>query len=290
MPCDRHRKIVRQAKATIFLDATLTLNELALKLGCHPEEIFCCKQKEKLIQNLKIIQIKDLGKASMSRRKNQERRIEALISHFKGKDPNTKVMDFIKFSADGAWYRDSRGVNMFLDVLTLLLVGTPIRNIESLKAEWTCLVGKYPSSDDQEFRDWVDLKIRADIIQGIGRLRANRRPDEQLCAILITNFDLGIEVEEVNAKDITPDAMDRRDSTESRIIEAATKLKGEDKKITLEAIGALAGVSKGYISREFGELYKQLKINEQGTLLMFTNATDTYNSKSKLFDNKDIAS
>ena len=57
-------------------------------------------------------------------------------------------MDYKKFEADGAWWRDSRGVNDFLEVQTLILIGAPCRNLNDLAAEFAVVTGSYPSVED----------------------------------------------------------------------------------------------------------------------------------------------
>lgn len=283
LPDNRHQEIAYSAKANIFLDATLTRQELALKLGCSPDEIYVCKQEEKKSENLTLIQIVDLGRMGMQRGNDQERRKEALIKHYKELDPNAKVFDFLKNNADGAWWRDSRGVNDFIRIYTLILVGTPCRNLADLKAEWACLTGAFPEDDNQEFSAWVDLKIRADIIQAIGRLRANleQRENDKLCCILITDFDTGLDVQRVNARDITPEAGSKVEIKKNSVKDAISQLQSQGNKVTQKAVAGLTDLSQGYISKCFGDLIKEAN---QGTQKNIPNANKTSNSKRNNFE------
>jgi hypothetical protein len=70
----------------------------------------------------------DLGRLGMQRGADQQRRVAAIIQHYQAIDPDTKVIDFKQFTEEGmgAWWRDSRGVNDFEQVKTLILCGTPL--------------------------------------------------------------------------------------------------------------------------------------------------------------------
>jgi len=246
---NRHRAVIEASKLNIFLDATLTRKDAALKLGCRPDEIFVCRQRLPQVKNLTITQITDLGKLTQQRGEDKQRRATAIAIHYQAQDPTTKVIDFKKFETDGAWWRDSRGVNDFLKVKTLLLVGTPIANIAYLLSEYSILTGTHPTEEDLGFQAYVDRTIRAEFYQAIGRLRANRRPDEQLQAIILSNFDLGIPTNKVKASQITLEAADKWERFEMAFKAAANQLKANGEKLTQTAIAKLTDYSQQYLSR-----------------------------------------
>lgn len=264
----RHRELVRAAKAAIFLDATLTREDLALALGVAPEDIYCIReakagasseQRNPLGANVRAFQVSDLGRLGMQRGNDQSRRATAIVDYLRQTDSSTKVIDFKKFAADGAWWRDSRGSNAFQTINTLVLVGTPCQNLAALQARWFTLTGQHPEDNPAEFEDWVNRRIRADMLQGIGRLRANRRPGEALTVYLLTNLDLGLpSIIEVAAKDITLKAASKLEKTEMAIRAAVAHLQQTGAKVTQAAIAKLAKVTQGYISRCFGELLQTL--------------------------------
>jgi hypothetical protein len=82
-------------------------------------------------------------------------------------------------------------VNDFEQVKTLILCGTPCRNLADLQAEYAILTGVY-DREDVDLQAFVDRAIAADIQQAIGRLRAHRRTEEQLEIILLSNFVLNL--------------------------------------------------------------------------------------------------
>jgi len=252
VPTYRHRAIMQDMKANILLDATLTPEDAALMLGCEVDDIYVCRQRPAPVGNLQITQIADLGKMGMSRGEEQKRRASALIDHFKGQ--GALVIDFKKFEADGAWWADSRGSNAFQGAATLVLVGTPCQNLGALEGEYRALLGNLDG-----FEDWVNRKIHADILQGIGRLRANRRPGEALHLVLISDFDLDLpNVIQATAKDFTIKAASKLEKTEMAIRAAVAHLQQIGAKVTQTAVAKLAKVSQGYISRCFGELLQTL--------------------------------
>ncbi|MBD2095934.1 bifunctional DNA primase/polymerase [Trichocoleus sp. FACHB-591] len=283
----RSADIAKEAKANIFLDATLKREKLALMLGISPEEILVIRQKQSDHHNLDILQVASLGRLGMNRGNDQQQRVDAIIAHYKAQDATTKVIDFKRFTreGEGSWWVDSRGSNDFQQVKTLILGGIPCRNLGELEAEFTVLHGRAPKggteairramrcknslpsgvqpyfeseeSADPEFREFVRQAILADIKQAIGRLRAHLRPDEQLRVIILGDFALDIPVTLIKASDITPEAATKEERTITAIKRAVATLKEQGKKITQQAIAELVGVTQGYISR-FRELLQTL--------------------------------
>lgn len=251
IPDHRQRRIIQQSKVTVMLDATLTAEDAALKLGCDPSEIFVCRQQEPPTPHLDIIQITDLGRMGMQRGADQQRRAEALVAHYKALDPTAQAIDFKKFERDGAWWRDSRGSNDFLDSSTLILVGTPCRNLNDLLVEYAILTGR-SDPDDPGFQAFVNRRTRADIIQGNGRIRANRRPDEQLTVVIVSDFDLGdLPTRQLKGVEICPEAGSKFDRFVLAVEKAIATLTERGQKVTQTAVSQIAGYSQGYLSRHW---------------------------------------
>lgn len=251
LPDERHWAIIQAAKGVVFLDATLDRDELALKLGCQPNEIFVCREQVPSINNLTTTQVTDMKRLGMQRGDDQERRLAALIKHYQAIDPTTKVIDFKKFATDGqgVWWKDSRGSNDFLACRTLVLVGTPCQNLNDLRAEYAILVGR--QEDNAEgFKQFCDRRIRADVVQAIGRLRAHRRTNEQLQVVIVSNFDLQLpNVTQVRASDITLEAAGKKERFTLAVQRAIEQLKAAGQKVTQSAIAALTGYCQQYVSR-----------------------------------------
>ncbi|MBD2092575.1 hypothetical protein H6F67_22255 [Microcoleus sp. FACHB-1515] len=250
LPNDRHRAIAAAARANVFLDATLSREDLALKLNCHPEEIFVCRQRVKDADNLTVTQVTDLGRMGMQRGADQQRRAAAIASHYQQLDPTTKAIDFKRLADEsmGAWWRDSRGVNDFETTKTLILIGTPCRNLSDLQAEYAILTGCH-DANDAGFQAFVDRVILADIHQAIGRLRAHRRPNEQLQVILLNDFALDIPTQQVSAVDITPDAASKQQRIILAARQAIEQIKSAGEKLTQAAVAQIVGCSQARISQ-----------------------------------------
>jgi len=251
----RHRTIAQAAGVVIFLDATLSRQDLALKLNCQPDDIFVCRQRVPASTTLTITQVTDLGRMGMQRGKDQQQRASAIMAHYQAIDPQTKVIDFKRFVDEGmgAWWRDSRGVNDFTETKTLILVGTPCRNLADLRAEFAVLTG-VSDPEVEPFQAFVDRTILADVHQAIGRLRAHRRLDEALQVILLSDFVLDIPTQPMKASAITLEAAGKKERLLLAAKAAVEQLNAQGKKVTQTAVAAMAGYSQQRIS----EIWKLL--------------------------------
>ena len=189
------------------------------------------------------------------------------------------VVDFKKFVKDGwrSWWKDTRGINDLESVDVLILIGVPCRSLADLEAEFTVLHGRAPvegtrevkylvqvtgkgtadldpcfdmdTSADREFSEFVRSRVLADFHQGIGRLRAHRRPDQNLEVCVLADYPLDVPVHLVKASQITPEAGTKIERVEMAIQGAVAELKATGQKVTQTAIAKLAGLTQGYISR-----------------------------------------
>lgn len=289
LPDYRMQKVAKAAKANVYLDATLTREQLALKLGVEPDAILVVQQAVPDYENLEIVQVATMGRLGMSRGADQHRRTEAVVTHLSQADPKAKVIDFKRFTEDGdgkgKWWLDSRGSNDFESISTLILVGTPCRNLADLEAEFTVLHGRSPkegtetvrypiqvtnslpdgvepyfemtASTDKQFRDFVRSKVLADIHQAIGRLRSHRRPGEQLKVYFLADYPLDSPVTLKQASELTPEAAGKVERTVLAIKGAVEQLRATGEKVTQQAIAKIVGVTQGYIS-QFRELLQTL--------------------------------
>jgi hypothetical protein len=99
----------------------------------------------------KITQVNGLGRMGQQRGNEQIRRKDAIASHFKTitltkslRSSTLKVMNQTVFG--GATHAD---LMPFIDADTLIVIGTPCRNIAALKAEYSVLTGLHPDSEDR---------------------------------------------------------------------------------------------------------------------------------------------
>jgi hypothetical protein len=284
LPDQRLAEIAAAAQGNLFLDATGTAIDLAPALGIEPKEILTISQAVPSCDNLEIIQVATMGRLGVGSDRTEfaQDRVDALINQIKA-DTSGKVavFDFKRHTkvADEKrhWWTGSRGVNDLEDCKAAILVGVPCRNLGELQAEFKILYGRAPEegtkkvkhpvqikgqplpdlqpffemnvSVDQEFNEFCRRRVLADIRQAIGRLRAHRRPGEQLQVYFIGDYPLDVPVQLRRAADITPEAASKVERVELAIIGAVRQLKDAGAKITQSAIAQIVGVSQGYISR-----------------------------------------
>jgi len=182
----RLREIANKSASNLYLDATINQSDLEMKLASH---IHVVKQADILLMPT-IYQVADIGRLGMQRGNEQTRQAEAIASHLCTMDQTTKIIDFKKFDADGAWFRDSRGSNDFKDAKTFVVTGTPCQNIAALKAEFVILTGFHPEEEDQAFMGFIDRHILANVRQCFGRMLGNRFQEGDVIYFL-SDFDLG---------------------------------------------------------------------------------------------------
>ena len=278
--------IAHSTRKNIFLDATGNVEELALLLGIAVKDIDYMEVKPKSSTLIKYIQVAGMGRLGQQRGNHQQWQVEAVISQLTKDNPNTGIIRFKKFATgkDLRWFIESRGINDGSDFDTLIFDGIPCPNLASLAAQFTCLYGRQPESgtnkvkyplrlsntlptniqphfemevsSDREFEQFVRHRILANLHQGWGRGRANRR-QSPLTVYILGDYPLDVPVELVKAIDITPEAASKLEKLEMALKGAVARLEKEGGKITQQAIAQVTGYSQGYISR-FRQLLQTL--------------------------------
>jgi len=250
LPNDRYREIAKAAKQNIFLDATLTREDLALKLGVSPEEIFVIREKPIATPNLKIYQVADMGKLTRDRGEDQKKRVSALLNHL-----DCPAIDWKAEEREGAHFVDSRGVNHFETVTRLAIVGTPTPNIGAMVSEFSAMAGRIAAIDDPDFQAWLHRKTESELIQEIGRVRANRRPGETIEVYLLTDhqFETITPIQKTSAE-ICPDAATKGDRFCNAMMEAAKSIVVAGDKLTQEGLAAVLEKSRGAVLKALNRL------------------------------------
>ena len=202
---ERLRDIAHKSAANLYLDATIDVTDLAMRLNATVHTI---KQSGELVMP-SIFQVNNLGRLGMQRSDGQTAKVEAIIKHLTNLDPTTRVIDFKKFAKnqDGFWFRDSRGSNDFKSAKIFVIVGTPCANIAMLRADYVAMTGLHPKDKDPAFAAFVDRHILATIMQCFGRKTGDRFQEGDVIYFL-SDFDLGeIPHTLIKSGDITADAM-----------------------------------------------------------------------------------
>jgi hypothetical protein len=100
----------------------------------------------------------------------------------------------------------ARGGNYFENASRLALVGLPIKNLGAIDQETELIFGSGTADPSSEwFRQWQSHLVAIELVQGIGRLRANRRrADEVLEVLLLTDANLAPLCQQMGWKIPTP--------------------------------------------------------------------------------------
>ncbi|OKH30122.1 hypothetical protein NIES2101_42725 [Calothrix sp. HK-06] len=256
-----HLDLVREAKTTVFVDATLSRKLLALKLKVKQSEILLIEEEKPDYSNLTIIQIIGMGKLGRQRTDSMtEERIPALKAYLRAKHKDDIAFFDHKLFAepeDGYHFRDNRGVNRFEGTSALASIGIPCSNLGALKVEFQLLYGYCPDEEkDKKFNAFVDEKINSEIIQICGRLRANRT-DAQKTYYSIADYDIsflalvfpGATIKTQYISEICIEAANCGDRTISVVLDAIKQVLLSGRKATQHAVLEVAKVSQSTVSK-----------------------------------------
>lgn len=289
-----HLDLAREAKANIFVDATLSRNLLALKLEIESSDILLIEEEKPNYSNLTIIQIAGMGKLGRQRADSmKDERIPALKSYLKAHHKDDIAFFDHKVYAeakDGYHFRDNRGVNRFEGKSALASIGIPYSNIGALKAEFQLLYGYCPDEEgDEKFNAFVDEKVNGEIIQNCGRLRANRS-DDQKTYYSIAEYDInflseafpGATIKSQHITDFCIDAASSGDRTVSVVLSAIKDVMSSGQKLTQQVVASIAGVTQGTVSKIISKLGGWKKLKKLFHLLL-----ESFNSTRNNFQNLD---
>ncbi|HEY9650280.1 MAG TPA: hypothetical protein V6C95_06430 [Coleofasciculaceae cyanobacterium] len=253
---DRIGAILRSCSCVVLMDATADKNVLAAKLGIDPSEIVEIRQAAPKTDNLKVVNVQMSGmgsnEVSDSCKQRQVNLLNRLLAIHKGK--YVKVLALKRDShlqKDGYWYLESRGSNEFMGCDVLVAFNTPRPNLGDIEDEYRAIFGSL-----EGFDSYYQHLIASEIVQLIGRPRANLYPDKQITIYIVgTGLDLeflkeyGVKLQTVEAFQICPEAGTAAQITRWKILEATRLITEQGGKLTQTAIAELAGKSQELISK-----------------------------------------
>ncbi|HEY9824888.1 MAG TPA: hypothetical protein V6D19_05530 [Stenomitos sp.] len=322
--CDKHLVHIAKAAAfNIFLDATEMPENLAAILGIEVGDIVTIAQEVQPSDNHEIIQITGMGRLGSGRGNEQSRRLSEVLKALAKDHPDLAIVDWKKFidpefgkelgCNQYAWWRDSRGTNDIYNngCTAIALAGIPTKPLEQYRAQFACRYGYVPDSSEEEVTRWVttaagylpftdsessDPKFRqfiyddiqSTIEQGMGRIRATRRPDERLTFYLIGDFAHRFPISwHVQACNITKEAASKTESLEMAILETIQAMqeeqhahKNKPANITLTSIAERCGKSLSHLSnfirKNLGWKSSDTFIDALQTLLFNSNSKTKY--------------
>lgn len=290
-------------KAVIFSDATMNPEFLSQILG---EKVVHTAQEDPVdTAKVKIVQIFGNGKpGGRNRRVRQNSRQRRLIEAIKSKTNNLAVISFGNYAEKGEsiWFSDSRGGNHLETASGLILDGVPMPSLSAKATEYATIYGEnvdvrdttlnsYPirakntppggpywnntlrECSHKGFAKFYRESILAEIEQGIGRLRATRRPGEELTVYVLSEYPLDCEVDEfIHISEF----INLEPTMDERVEEAMEKMKSEGVKITGQAIADLVGCVKSTVCRT-PSFQAHLKAQKQLQCVDYSESRDASN-------------
>ena len=252
----RLQAIINEAAKVIFLSATESIENLEARTGLKIDLI---TTGGGIPENIRFIQVSDLGRNGISRGNQQKRMVKAILDYYRQDDPDNTA--FIRFQShckdDGdetslRHFVNSQGTNAIDGVTRLIIDGLPCHNLESLRHDYAISTGNDPYGEG--FDRYVHHKILSTVKQETGRPRANRYRDRIFEIVLLTDYDFsGLipanQLRQCKAHEITPDAESTKERTNRLILEAANQLWETGEKITERAVATVTGMARTTINR-----------------------------------------
>jgi hypothetical protein len=260
----KHQDLAKGAVFNIYLDATFKSQQLKLKLGIN-DSVLTIEQQRPDYGNLKVVNVTGLGKLPKNRSDSLTSRVNALKETLKKLCPTLGIIDWKQIATQAlsrteyGHFVDGRGVNRFSECDAIASFGIPYQNIGSLAAHFQVMTGLRVNLEDPNstFQEYLIQLVRAEIIQEIGRLRAHRRPTQELTFYFCADYDLtfllrelpGVKLEVVDACDFCIEAGSPAKQTGHAIVNAFTHLWQSHQKIGQKALANIAEISQAWVSR-----------------------------------------
>lgn len=198
-------------RMAVLLDATLTKQDLVFQYGLDPEEILEVEQVPTQTPNLKIKQLTNAGLNTSQRSQAGQQRKEQISSAIQSKHSQVGIIDYRQHAIDGELHHfrsgdeGARGSNKFQDKDALISFGVPYPAVNNVLDSYQSITGESVDNPWQHegFNKYYKQLIQKEIVQEVGRLRANLRPNQALTVYMINDLDpfdlsflgqLGLEV------------------------------------------------------------------------------------------------
>ena len=282
----RHRDLARAAAHNIFLDATMPMENLSLKLNVPAYHILHIETETPDYSNLELVHVTGMGGLGRDRRESQQIKVDAArdgifkIEQDKANNPDVKigVIERKAFAreGDGYHFRDGRGINRFSDVVALIGIGVPYANIGSSSAEYQLLMQdkqkRTKPANCMRFQlnllcnlpcmgvvslvrseqEYIDGLVDAEILQEIGRLRSHLRLDESLTYYFVGDYNLSNVISQLPSVRYT----------RLEAVEISPMCAGGEQRATLMVMTAIGNLlSRGIIAPKQREVEAELQAN-----------------------------
>jgi hypothetical protein len=222
------------------------------------EKIIAIRRKQNApLRNLIIHQINTQGVASPRRMTDKAfNRVKCVLQELKqlyGEIPliaHKCQGDHLEM--EGYWFNHNRGSNAFAGSPNFATLGLPYANKGAIEDEYFALNGTLDG-----FEEYYESRNKEEILQGAGRQRVNRYPDQQFhyFALVPHGTDLswlsqyGAKVIVQDAFEITPEAGSDTQYARHQLLQAALDCMEKGVKVTQTAIAQVLDKSQQSISK-----------------------------------------
>lgn len=292
----RTATIAAAAKSNLLLDSTSTIDNVSARLRVDKKAIINIEQVAPPLDNLEIIHVNMAGFGSNEYSESGLTRLSNAIQAIKTQyEEDTPVIGLKKYREklgfSGHWFNESRGSNDFEGKETMIFAGSPNTNVGAAEDEYYTWY-----STLEGFEDYYGQLQQNEIIQGIGRPRANRYRDSHFrIFFLATNLDLswvkdrGMKLTSMEALELTPDAASESQLARYILLQGAAEFAKTGKaieKIRQKDLAEITGKTQNAVQKlcaKFGEnadgergwsaMRKELKAIVKNLRLLFNKDT-----------------
>jgi len=254
---DDYSRIFNTAKKNIFLDATANTQRIQVITGLEEKIIAIRRKQDDPLRNLIIHQINTQGVASPRRMTDKAfHRVKCVLEELRQLYGDIPLLAH-KCQGDhldmkGYWFNHNRGSNTFAGSPNFATLGLPYANKGAIEDEYFAL-----NSTLDGFKEYYESRNKEEILQGVGRQRVNRYPNQQFhyFALVPHGTDLswlaqyGAKVIVKDAFEITPEAGSETQYARHQLVQAAMDCLEKGVKVTQTAIARVLNKSQQSISK-----------------------------------------
>lgn len=251
LPEYRHAQLLKGYDTVFLMDATGDIPDLARATQTDEDQWCEVSWGDARFENLTIEYVEGVGACGQNRRNDGQfslqTRLVTLVDHQAAESleqgRKLGVLDLARFGecyskidgvVFGAQFRDSRGSNIYKGMPELLAINpNAMLNLGALLTQWNLERGEALTLEDAspEFVAWTRQKGRENLLQVVGRCRAQHYPQTAFRVRLVGSLDMddlealsgmyrGATVKATHISKICVEAAPRGIQTNQRIIEA----------------------------------------------------------------------
>jgi len=206
LPNTRMINLVKSFDCSILLDATSSCTDIALILGIEESEILETQQAAIATPNFEVVQLLGAGLNTSQRSQAGQSRKEQIKNVLDQTHDSFGTIDYKAWSGSGelnhfrSGDNGARGSNQFGEMEAVVGFGTPFLAVNAKLDEYQALTGELVDPTDLGFKQYYQRGCQKELIQELGRLRANLRPQQVLRYYIVSDFDCSFIPSELNLK------------------------------------------------------------------------------------------